>query len=121
MPILEIEIVLRPGETIPTALAAELADAAGKLFDSARGGTWVKLGALPAENYAENASPAGVYPVFVTILKAHLPEADAMQVEVTRLTRLIARLCERPVDNVHIFYQPDAVGRVAFGGKLVSE
>ena len=121
MPILEIEIVLRPDETLPSRLAADLAEAAGQVFNSAPGETWVKLRSLPAEHYAENGSPAGMAPVFVSILKARRSNADATRIEVSRLTTLVARLCARPPENVHIFYLPEALGRVAFGGHLLSE
>ena len=62
---------------------------------------------------------AAVYPVFVSILKARLPEAEDLRKEVERLTVAIARVCGRPTENVHIFYQPPGEGRVAFGGKVV--
>jgi phenylpyruvate tautomerase PptA (4-oxalocrotonate tautomerase family) len=121
VPILEVEVVLRPGESLPAGLARELADRAGEAFDSAPGGTWVRVRALAREQYAENGGVEGMYPVFVSVLKARLPTAWAMQAEISRLTALIARACARPPENVHIFYQPAGMGRVAFGGKLIQE
>jgi phenylpyruvate tautomerase PptA (4-oxalocrotonate tautomerase family) len=85
------------------------------------GSTWVKLRAIPSGNYAENG--AGVapdaYPVFVTILKRQLPQADIIHNEVARLTDAIAAICNRQSENVHIVYEPDGKGRIAFGGKIV--
>jgi phenylpyruvate tautomerase PptA (4-oxalocrotonate tautomerase family) len=121
MPILSIEIVLRPNETLRRGLAAELADRAGEVFGSAPGETWIKLTTIPAGQYAEAGGlpPGGVYPVFVSVLKARYSPTIALQAEITRLTAAIAQACARPEENVHLFYQPEARGRVAFGGKLV--
>jgi hypothetical protein len=61
-----------------------------------------------------------MYPVFVTVLKSRIPEGSALEDEIAKLTQVIAKVLNRPEANVHIFYQPDGAGRVAFGGKLVS-
>jgi phenylpyruvate tautomerase PptA (4-oxalocrotonate tautomerase family) len=121
MPILDIEIVTRSGETVRAGLAAEIANRAGKIFESAKGGTWVKLHLISPENYAENgaASDDDICPVFVTILKSRLPNDGAMKSEVAALTKAIAKVCNRPAENVHIIYEPSAAGRVAFGGKVI--
>jgi phenylpyruvate tautomerase PptA (4-oxalocrotonate tautomerase family) len=120
MPILDVEIITRPGETISPYLASKLANRAGTIFLSPPASTWVKVHTLPCENYAENDSPdSNIYPVFVSILKANLPAPDALQQEVEQLTAAIAHLCNRPAENVHIIYLPEGTGRVAFGGKIV--
>ena len=123
MPILDVEIVLEPGESLRPELAGELADRAGEVFGAAPGTTWVKLRAIPAEHYAENQTgrPSDVYPVFVSVLKAKLPPLDERQREVTRLTEAVARVCRRPPENVHILYLPEGAGRMAFGGTLVPD
>ena len=54
MPILDVEIVLEPGESLRPELAGELADRVGEVFGAAPGTTWVKVRAIPAEHYAEN-------------------------------------------------------------------
>jgi phenylpyruvate tautomerase PptA (4-oxalocrotonate tautomerase family) len=121
MPILDIEIVARPGETLSPNLAHELAHRAGEIFDSAPGGTWVKVHLIAQEHYAENSvASERFYPVFVSILKAKLPAPGALQEEITRLAAAIAEICGRPAENVHIIYLPEGAGRVAFGGKVVS-
>lgn len=122
MPILDVEIVLRPGENLRPNLASQLADQAGEVFGAAPGTTWVKLRAIPADDYAENGGgpPQGVYPVFVSILKAKLPDIDKLQAEVASLTAAVAQVCARPPENVHLIYLPEGGGRVAFGGRVVS-
>jgi phenylpyruvate tautomerase PptA (4-oxalocrotonate tautomerase family) len=121
MPILEIEIITRLGESIDPQLATDLADRAGAIFGSPAGHTWVRVHSLPSENYAENHGGSGVdvYPVFVSVLKAERPSPQDLQREVEQLTMAVAQLCNRPEENVHIIYLPDGRGRVAFGGKVV--
>ena len=122
MPILDVAIVVRPGEILRPTLAKELADAAGAVLNSAPGGTWVRLRTLAPDRYAEGpgASPE-VYPAFVEVLRAAVPDADAMQAEVTQLTSILSGLLDRPGENVHVIYLPAGRGRVAFGGNLRRE
>jgi hypothetical protein len=121
MPIVEVEIVLRAGEVLRTGLAAELADRAAAVFDAPTGTTWAKLRSLPAEQYAENdfSRPTEVYPVFVTVLKARLPNPAGLQREAAQLAEAFAQPCDRSIENVHIVYLPAGAGRVAFGGRLL--
>lgn len=121
MPILDVEIVVDEDELIPDKLAGRLADAAGKVFGSPAGQTWIRLRRLSRTDYAENEGgpPAGVRPVFATVLKRRLPDQEEMANECRALTRAIASLLNRPAENVHLFYLPDGVGRVSFGGILV--
>jgi phenylpyruvate tautomerase PptA (4-oxalocrotonate tautomerase family) len=121
MPILEIEIVTRPGEALPAGLAAALANRTAQVLGAAPGSVWVKMRALPAQDYAENAGdgPAeAVFPVFVSVLKARLPAPEAIAAEAAALAAAVAHLCERSADEVHILYLPEGAGRMAFGGKL---
>ena len=122
MPIVEVEIVLRPGESLEGGLAHELSNQTGLVFGTPPGRTWVKVRALPSEQYAENGGgpPPGVYPVFVSVLKARLPPPDRLAMEAAELTRALAAACRRPPENVHVLYQPEAAGRVSFGGRLLS-
>jgi hypothetical protein len=91
MPILDIEIVVAADADLDSSLAAKLADAAGEVFASVAGQTWVRLRPLGGELYAENGG----------------------------LTLAIANVCDRAPETVHLVYRPAARGRVAFGGKLV--
>lgn len=121
MPILDIEIV--PSDStfsLPANLTQSLADTAAKVFGSPPGRVWVKLRVISSVEYAENGGlPEGVYPVFVTVLKSKVHKRSALEIEINKLTEAIANILDRPKSNVHIFYQPDGTGRVAFGGKLV--
>ena len=120
MPILDVELVVAPDETLADDLAAQLAAAAGAIFASPPGTTWVRVHTLDRRRYAENATaePAGYQSVFVTVLRSVPPEADLLAAEVRNLTETVARICRRPSENVHILYDPPAAGRIAFGGHL---
>lgn len=118
MPILQIEIVGDDTQFEP-GLAQRLADAAGKALNSRPQGTWVKLRFLPPEHYAENeGAHEGVRPIFVSLLQAEPPAEDARRLQVAELAQAVATATKRPVENVHILFEPAARGRVAFGGEL---
>lgn len=121
LPILDIDLVVAAGERLDAALASTLADAAGKVFGSVAGSTWVRVRPLPREHYAENGGgpPDGVDPVFVRVLLADAPSGEELRSQVHHLTAAIAKICGRPPENVHLLYEPAAKGRVAFGGKLL--
>lgn len=121
MPILDVEIVVAD-EGLAPGLAAALAEAAGRVFGTPAGHTWVRVRPLPRQHYAEDdgGPPAGVLPVFVTVVKARWPAPDELRGEVGRLTQEVARVCGRPPANVHVIYEPAGAGRVAFGGELVA-
>lgn len=117
MPIIDVEIV---GDEPPNpSLSQELADAAGEIFGSPSGRTWVRLRMLSSDLYAENGSDPEHHPVFVTVLKARWPNRDDMKREIALLTKMLARICERSFENVHVLYLPEGSGRIAFGGDLV--
>ncbi len=121
MPIVDIEIVLKPDETLADKMVSELADRLGKLFGSPKNGTWVKVHQIAAQHYAENeGQEQDLYPIFVSVLKSRLPALDEMQNEVDAITALVAEICHRPPGFVHVIYQPEGQGRVAFGGKVVT-
>jgi phenylpyruvate tautomerase PptA (4-oxalocrotonate tautomerase family) len=120
MPIVDIEIVLRPGEILRGSLAQELADGIGAALGAPEGSTWVKVRGLAREQYAESGgAPDDVHPVFVSILKSALPSPEQMKGEVESLVQVVSQICERPPENVHLVYQPEGRGRAAFGGRLV--
>ena len=121
MPILNVEIVTPPNEPLPPGLAAEIAECAGIVLETGPGRTWVRLHALSLDLYAENGGgpPEGVLPVFVTLLLARWPEPAELDRRVAALTAAVAKACGRPAENVHVLTLPEAVGRVAFGGKML--
>ena len=121
MPILNVEVVVGPGDVLSLDLAARLADRAGSILQSPAGGTWVTVRPLSFQQYAENGGgpEPGVRPIFVTVLKAKVAARDALAAEAKALTLAIAEICGRPAENVHLIYEPDGAGRVAFGGAIV--
>ena len=120
MPILDVEIVVADTERLDKDLPQRLADAAGEIFATPAGRTWVRVRKLPLRDYAENGGvPAEVRPVFVAVLKAEHPSREGLRKEITALTEAVARICDRPPENVHVLYRPEGIGRIAFGGELV--
>src|SRR5215216_2753952 len=121
MPIIDIEIVLRANESIRDHMVSELADELGEIFHSPPGETWIKVHPLSTDQYAENGGrPDGIYPIFVTVVKSKLSSFEESQKEMTKITGAVAQICGRPSDTIHVIYQPECRGRVAFGGKIVS-
>jgi phenylpyruvate tautomerase PptA (4-oxalocrotonate tautomerase family) len=121
MPIVDVEIVLKPEETIPDKMVSDLADQLGEILGSSKNGTWIKVHGIPGVHYGENGGKEeGVYPIFVSVLKSRLPDPEELQKEVEAITGAVAQVCNRPSSFVHIIYQPDGKGRVAFGGKIVA-
>jgi hypothetical protein len=121
MPILEVTVVLRVQEVLPEGTAPRLALAAAKVFASAPGHTWVRLRSLAHTDYAEDSGDAQAAPVFVSVLKAHAGKAEALRAEAEALARAFASVLDRPHEQVHILYEPPALGRIAFGGRWLSE
>lgn len=119
MPILEIEIV-EAAEAACAAQAQDLADAAAAVFDAEPGRVWVKLRRLAAADYAENGaqSLSGAPPVFVRTLLHKLPAVEERARLARALAEAIGSVCQREAGRVHILFEPDAEGRVAFGGVL---
>ncbi len=115
MPIIDIEIV---GATINAPTTQALADGLGAAFGAAPGKVWVRARVLLAEHYAENGTPAPA-PVFVTITASAPPEGAQLRERIDRIVEVVARLTDRPRENVHVEFQPAAKGRIAFGGRLV--
>jgi len=123
MPILDVELIRGAAEPERATLARRLADAAGAIFESEPGQTWVRVREIAAADYAENATDAaaaGLRPVFVRVLKRALPDAAAMTREIEALTNAVAKETGRPRDQVHVVYEPSGAGRVAFGGRLLA-
>jgi hypothetical protein len=52
------------------------------------------------------------------VIKAKLPSYDELQIEVEKITSVVAQICERSSTLVHVIYEPEGSGRVSFGGKL---
>ncbi len=123
MPIIDIERVMADGaEAAPRGLAQALADAAGRVFGSAPGRTWVRLRTLPPTAYAENDAVPGEnsLPVFVTVMHAHPPAGDELIAQVAALTNALAAVLGCDPQRVHVQMAPAGAGRQAFGGTLAT-
>jgi phenylpyruvate tautomerase PptA (4-oxalocrotonate tautomerase family) len=121
MPILTVEMVDGPGASVAPDLPQRLADEAGRVLGAAPGTTWVVVSVIPSTRYAESgADGGGTYrPLFVRVLKRALPGATALAEEAGALTRAVAEVCGWVLSQVHVIYEPPALGRVAFGGVMV--
>lgn len=121
MPIVDVTIVVGRDEKVAAGLTQTLADEVGRVLNSARGQTWVRLHPLAQDRYAENNSSVGStdLPVFVVVLTRQLPDRSQLDGAIAKLTQAISEVTGRPSDRVHIEYASSAVGRVAFGGKLL--
>lgn len=119
MPVLTVTVVLEPAETSPPKVAKVLARAAGRVFGSPPGSTWVRLWALTSDQYAEDGDDSGPPPVFVSVLKSQPMDPSKLSREALDLTSAIAATLNRPLDRVHVIYEPAAKGRAAFGGRFL--
>jgi phenylpyruvate tautomerase PptA (4-oxalocrotonate tautomerase family) len=115
MPIFHVELSGEP----PPALARRLADELGALMDSAPGHTWVRIVPCDAAHYAENEIEGAPRSVFVRVILRALPEEDALAERARAITRVVAAASERAEEDVHVYFDPPAAGRIAFGGELV--
>ncbi len=118
MPIVDVELV---GEPAPAAdLTQRLADALGEALQSRPGGTWVRLRLLERSRYAENGGvDDDLRPVFVTVLERHRPSGRELVERVARVTAAVAEVVGRDPSHVHVLFEPDAAGRLWFGGRPV--
>jgi hypothetical protein len=121
VPVLTVEIVVPANRASVEGVAQLLADAIGSALKSPPGQTWVRVRAIPLDQYAENATTPDPdnLPVFVTILERLPPQDTELENEVAELTRAVAQVIARPLHCVHIEYAPAALGRLSFGGSLV--
>ena len=121
MPLLDIDIVFRANESLKGDTVQRLADAAGKVFDTPPGKTWVKINPVPRNFWALNSSKLDSHsgPVVVSILKRTVPSPDKIEEEILQITKVFAGILERSDEDVYVKYEDDAIGRVAFGGRLV--
>jgi phenylpyruvate tautomerase PptA (4-oxalocrotonate tautomerase family) len=120
MPIVDVEVVGPVADGIRVGLAQRLADAIGAALGSPPQGTWVRVRFLEELAYAENGAgrPEDARPVFVSILLGELPDRDVLSQHALRLATAVAKACGRPSERVHIVFEPAALGRIAFGGRL---
>ena len=119
MPILKVEIVGSRAD-FPENLAQRIADAAGAALDSRPQGTWVTTRFVDLTDYAENGGRDGsLRPVTVSLLLSQHPPNKELPDMMVALTDAISSATGVPPENVHIILEPNAKGRVSFGGNLV--
>lgn len=121
MPIVTVDIVRDSSLRQEPGLAATLADVLAPVFGKDPKRTWIRLNYLDPGEYAEGGGgpEPGVIPVFVRLLLARLPDLDQRQQLAVKIGAKVGEVLDRPVENVHVIFEPEATGRVAFGGKLV--
>lgn len=118
MPIVDIELIGSSG--IPFDLPQLMADAIGRVLEAPPGTTWVRARFLPAPLYAESGGELpSVEPVFVTILQRRRPTGAGLAGAVAAVTEAVAEITGRASEHVHIVFEEDGAGRVAFGGEIV--
>jgi phenylpyruvate tautomerase PptA (4-oxalocrotonate tautomerase family) len=109
-------------DALPTpAQLQSLADSLGVLFGSHPSGTWVRARQQQRAYYAENMIEVSdnLRPVIVEILKSDPGTEKERAIEAAAVSALVAQTLRRDTRHVHVIYQPEARGRVAFGGQLV--
>jgi phenylpyruvate tautomerase PptA (4-oxalocrotonate tautomerase family) len=115
MPIFHVETTRRPARTQVQNLADEL----GTLFGAQPGHVWVRIVPVDPALYAENATESPPDAVFVRTILRTLPEEPVLAERAKAIARLVAAALGKPEDDVHVYFDPPAAGRIAFGGELV--
>ena len=118
MPVVTVDVV--GIETVPTGWAGRLADAIGEVLGSAAGGSWVTVHPIPTESYAENRTTVA-QPVMIRVLERVRPDPNEVEERARAIVGAVSGIVGRPPENIHVIYEDSAVGRVAFGGRLVRE
>jgi phenylpyruvate tautomerase PptA (4-oxalocrotonate tautomerase family) len=120
MPMLDVTVVLRDGESLAHDLAQRLADASAPVFAAAPGTVWVTLTDMPGHRHAENgvAAAEAPRPVLVRITQASGAAPAERADQARRLVATLAPLLARDPSHVHLIYAPPGAGRIAFGGRL---
>jgi len=113
MPIVDIEIV--GGVAEGRDATSRLAFALGQALGAPAGSVWVRLRHIDPSTYAENGPAPCPLPVFVRVLARG--DGGANRATTARLIAdAVAADCGRPRERVHVIFEPDAQGRVYFGG-----
>jgi phenylpyruvate tautomerase PptA (4-oxalocrotonate tautomerase family) len=119
MPILDVEVVgQQAGDAPLEGLADRIAMDAGAALGVPAGQLWVTVRHLPASRYAENGPPMAGMPVFVRVLARARDSSDAAERprRAEAIAAVVSRATARERASVHVIFEPDASGRVFFGG-----
>jgi phenylpyruvate tautomerase PptA (4-oxalocrotonate tautomerase family) len=116
MPILDVEVVGQQAGDPPTEkLAGRVADAVGESLGVPAGQLWIKVRKLSASSYAENGPPSQLLPVFVRVL-VRTKDPSVWPTRAAAICDAVASATQRDRSVVHVIFEPDATGRVFFGG-----
>jgi len=115
MPIFHVETSL----PAPEGAARKLADALGALTESPPGHVWVRIVPCDPALYAENETDAPPESVWVRMILRALPAESALAALARASSERFAEAFGCPIDDVHVYFDPPAAGRIAFGGELV--
>jgi phenylpyruvate tautomerase PptA (4-oxalocrotonate tautomerase family) len=114
MPVVDITLI---GEAPFTDTAsAGLAQAIGQALGAAEGSVWVTLTRRPSADYAENGPLPEPPPVFVRVLGGG-DDRSTRAAQARAIAGAVAAKLSRPIEHVHVIFEPDAAGRVYFGGR----
>lgn len=75
---------------------------------------WLTMTRRPAADYAENGPPPLPLPVFVRVLGSGGAQSRAADAQV--IAAAAGKVLGRPAERVHVIFEPEADGRVYFGG-----
>jgi phenylpyruvate tautomerase PptA (4-oxalocrotonate tautomerase family) len=116
MPILDIEVVGQQAGDPPTEkLAERIANGVGEALGVPKGQLWVKVQKVSASSYAENGPPSKTLPVFVRVL-VRTKDPSVWPKRAAVIATAVSEATTRPRASVHVIFEPDATGRVFFGG-----
>lgn len=130
MPIFHIDL-LDDGAPSDPALAKHLADGLGRLLGAQAGHVWVRITRCAPSDYAENGEGAVPRWAFVRVILRTLPPeipppgtktippSEALAGRAHAIASLVAQHTGRALEDVHVYFDPPATGRIAFGGVLV--
>lgn len=116
MPLLDVEIVgQRSGDPPTERLAERIANSVGDALGVPKGHLWVKVSKLAASYYAENGPPTAALPVFVRVL-VRTKDPSVWPKRAATISRAVAEATSREPASIHVIFEPDATGRVFYGG-----
>ena len=116
MPILDVELIGQQESDPPVEqLAPRIAQEVGAALGVPEGQLWVKARRVAASSYAENGPRSDVLPIFVRVL-VRTREPQVWPQRAAAISDAVANATSRPRGHIHIIFEPDATGRVFFGG-----
>lgn len=131
MPIFHLDL-LDDGGPRDAALPKKLADDFGRLFGAEAGHVWVRVTYCPPSEYAENGDGAIPRWAFVRVIlrtlppevpppagRKTIPASEALAGRAHAIASIVSQHTGRALDDVHVYFDPPAIGRIAFGGVLV--